>query len=47
MCQETIVNLAELAKADRVESYMVKSTLSNGTYGVRLEEFIKRGVKVG
>lgn len=47
LCQETIIDLSAVSKDDQVNTQLVKSTITNGSYGIRLEEYVKRGLKVG
>jgi HD-GYP domain-containing protein (c-di-GMP phosphodiesterase class II) len=46
-CQERVVDLSILPKGTDVAPLLIKTTLPNGSYGVRLEEFVKKGLKVG
>lgn len=47
LCKETVLDLSSISKNDQVNTYLVKTTIPNGSYGVRLEEYIKAGLKVG
>lgn len=46
-CPEQILDLSTVSKNDQKNTHLIKTTIANGSYGIRFEDYVKNGLKVG
>lgn len=45
-CQERVLDLQKLSGQSGMEGWLIRAVVSNGTHGIRVEEYVRRGVQI-
>lgn len=45
-CRERVLDLQKLSGQDDMKGWLIRSVVANGTHGIRVEEYVRRGVQI-
>ncbi|HNC69554.1 MAG TPA: HD domain-containing phosphohydrolase [Pseudomonadales bacterium] len=45
-CRERVLDLEKLSGQSGMEGWLIRTVVSNGTHGIRVEEYVRRGVQI-